>query len=168
MKKQLPIIIGIIGFILTIAGTFLLPGNSQKVLFLLGSIFLFYSSFLEKHMFFAILEVIVLAGTLIAFAPVSMVLKAGLPIVMSILAIILLISRGMLKDPENILGFIGLLLLAIGYAISNPIVYLISGVLLAIYSYFSYRRGARIALLFMILNSVFAITSAFGIYRLYF
>lgn len=158
--------LGVIGLLLIIYGNFLPPHNTQKGLFLVGCIFLLTSSVLEKNKFFSILQIVVLSGTLIAFAPVSLVFKAGVPISLSILAIIYFMLQGMLSDSLTIVGCLGLLFLAAGYAISNPIVYLLGGLFLTIYSYYSYKQGVNIALIFAILNAVFTVTAGVGVYRL--
>jgi len=163
-KKYLNISIGVLGLILVIAGTFLPPQLTQKLLFIFGVFLLIISSALEKHQFFAILETVVLVGSLVAFTSMSMATKVVIPIAFSILAIIYFATRGMLRDYVSIIGCIGLLFLATGFAISTPIVYFLGGLALTIYSYISYCRGASIALLFTILNAVFTVASAIAIF----
>lgn len=167
-SKSLPIFIGVFGLGLIIFGTFLPPILAQKILFSSGCLLLLCSSIMEKHTFFAVLQVVALIGSLVAFTSFSPGLKAALPIAVSILALIFFITKGMLKQRENIFGCLGLLFLAAGYAVSNPIVYMLGGIFLSTYSYFSYRRGARIAMLFLVLNIVFTFTSMLAVYRMYF
>ncbi|MCK4608892.1 MAG: hypothetical protein KAT71_05390 [Gammaproteobacteria bacterium] len=158
--------LGVIGLLLIIVGTFLTPTTTQKLLFTAGSVFLLTSSVLEKHEFFAILQVVALCGTLVAFIPVGVMVKAAIPIILTIVAIIYFIRKGLLSDVVMILGCLGLLCLAAGYATSNPIVYFLGGIFLTIYSYLSYRRGHNIALLFTVLNAVFSITAGMAVYSL--
>ncbi len=159
--------LGVIGLTLIIIGNFLPPLLVQKELYMLGSVFLLTSSILEKHTFFVILQVVVLAGTIIAFAPIGAVFKAAVPIGLSIIAIIYFITQGMLKDLHSIVGIIGLVFLAAGYAISNPIIYLLGGFFLAIYSFISYRHGHKIGLIFFILNVVFTCTAGVAVYHMF-
>ena len=168
MKKYLNTSLGILGLTLTIIGTFLDPNLIQKTFFISGASLLLVSSILEKASFFIILEIIVLAGTLVAFFPISTIAKAGVPVTLSIVSIIYLAKQGILHDRVNIVGCLGLLFLATGFAISNPIIYFLGGLTLSIYSYLSYRVSQlTIALLFAILNAVFTVTSVISIIKLF-
>jgi len=160
--------IGIFGLLLVIIGNLISVPVTQKILYLFGSIFLLTSSSLEKNKFFVLLQIVVLAGTLIAFAPVGDGIKAGVPIVLTAIIMVYFAIAGELKNRITILGCLGLLFLAAGYAILNPIVYFLGGAFLTAYSFIVYRQGVQIGLLFAVLNFIFTITSMVSIYHHYF
>jgi hypothetical protein len=166
--KKHKISFGIIGFIFVIMGTLLAPSSlEQKVCYLLGSIFLLTMSSLDLQLYFILLQIVILAGAIVAFFPIPVFYKAAVPIALSIFSVLLFLFKGYLKDPNQIFGCLGLLLLAAGYAVSNPIIYFLGGLVVMIYSYISYRRGIKTALLFALLNLVFSVTSAYAIWQAY-
>lgn len=160
--------IGIIGLLCAITGT-LIPVPEfiflQKFCYLIGSILLVTSSVLEKHRFFILQQLVVLIGTITAFMPVSPIIKAVILVTLSMIAIIYFAATGEFKERVTIVGCLGLLSLALGYAVSNPIVYLLGGVFLTIYSFIVYKKGATIGLLFGVLNFIFSITAGIGVYH---
>jgi len=159
--------IGILGMLIIIAGNLVADLFIQKLCYLCGGMLLFISSLLERHTFFTILQVIIIAGTSIAFAPIDPLYKALLPITLSILAIIYFIKQGYLADRLTWFGCIGILFLAAGYAITHPVIFFLGAIGLTIYSFGVYRRGVAIGLLWGILNAIFALTALVAIYRLF-
>ncbi len=162
----LNVIIGVIGMLLVIYGTLLPVGTPQKAYYLIGAGLMLVSAILERQQFFIILELIIVAGTAIAFAHISNLYKEALPLALSFAALTYLGFRGELKDKLTLFGGMGIIVLALGFAITNPLVYLVGGALLTVYSYFSWKRGVRIAIIWAVLNAVFVLTSVSDVYRL--
>jgi len=162
--------IGVTGLLCAITGT-LIPVPEfallQKFCYLIGSILLVTSSLLEKHRFFILQQSMVLIGAMIAFAPVSPLIKAVILLTLSVAVMIYFAFMGEFKERVTIVGCLGLLSLALGYAVSNPIVYLLGGIFLTIYSFIVYKKGATIGLLFGVLNFIFTITASIGVYNYY-
>ena len=159
------ILIGVIGLLSFIVGT-LMPGSpSQKVYFLIGAILLTVSSYLEKNVFFTVLEAILVIGSILTFLNLSTMTIAIITFVIVIITVIYFAAKGLFKERYLIFGTIGLFFLAIGVGTLNPIAYTIGGFFLVIYAYFSFKKGYQIALLFIILNAIFTITSAIGAYQ---
>ena len=159
------IILGIVGLGLFIVGT-LMPGNpAQKYYFLLGAVLLTISSFLEKNVFFTVLEGIVVVDALMTFCALKPLVTAGITFVIIIATIIYFAKRGDFKERYLIVGTIGLVFLGLGVGLLNPIAYTIGGFFLVIYSLFSILKGFQIAILFLILNLIFTVTSAIGAYQ---
>lgn len=168
-SHKLNIAIGCLGLLVAAYGNLLVQGHPfQKWCYLIGGLLLFLSSILERQTFFTILQFVLSAGAAISFATLSPPLKAAVPITLTVIAIIYFTARGELKDKVLILGCVGLALLALGYAVSNPLINLSGAVALTIFSYLSFRRGIDIALIWTILNVVFTITSAIASYRFLF
>lgn len=162
--------IGVVGLLLTISGTLISVPEfalTQKFFYLAGAILLTTSSLLAKHRFFILQQSVVLVGTMVAFVPVCQAIKAGVLIVLSIAAMIYFAVTGEFKERVTILGCLGLVFLALGYAVSHPIIYLLGGTFLTIYSFIVYKRGVTIGLLFGVLNFIFMITATIGVYNYY-
>ena len=159
------ILVGVIGLLFFIVGT-LIPGSPfQKYFFLVGAILLTISSYLEKNVFFTVLEAIVTIGAILTFLSLSNITIAVITFIIVIITVLYFAAKGLFKERYLIIGTIGLFFLAIGVGTLNPIAYTIGGFFLTIYAYFSFKRGYQIALLFIILNSIFTITSAIGAYQ---
>ena len=122
---------------------------------------------LKKQKFFIALQIIISAGAAVAFTSYPPLYKAAVPIILSILVIIYFIASKQLKDPLTAFGCLGIALLAAGYAVTNPIIFFLGAFILMIYSYGSFRRGVSIALLWAILNGLFAVTAASAVYRMF-
>ncbi len=159
--------VSIIGLILVIVGAMLPPIITQKVFFVSGAVCLLIASCVDRAEFFAFLNAIVLLGTVIAFFHVSVTFKLVLLGIAGVIALGYLFKREYIKTIIDILGCVGLLLLAFGYAVSNPFVYLFGGFFLTIYSYTAYKNGVRIGLIFAILNAIFTVMALIGILRLF-
>lgn len=157
--------IGAVGMLLATYANLLTPNLTQKWCYFIAALALLVSSVLERHKFFAILQIIVVAATAIAFTSFSLWTKAALPVSLSILSIVYFIYTGECKDRLTAFGCLGILLLAIGYATINPIAFLFGALVLMIYSYTSFQRGVTIALLWAILNAMFSITASIAIYH---
>jgi hypothetical protein len=166
-NHRLNIGLGVIGMLVIIAGT-LLPLPTQKICYLIGGLFLLVSSILEKQLFFSLLQTVISFGALIAFAPISVFLKAASPICLSIIIIFYFIHRGLLHDRLHQIGCLGLIFIAVGYAISHPLVYFLGGLCLIIFSFGAFRRGIQLGLLWGILNAVFSFTSGVATYKSFF
>lgn len=160
------IAIGVLGMLIASYANLLSHGDTQKLSYLISAVLLLLSSILERQKFFIALQIIIVSGTLIAFAPIGVFLKASVPILLSMFAIIYFIATGQWKDRVTGFGCLGIAILAVGYAVTNPVIYFLGAFILAIYSFISYRRGITIALVWAILNVMFAITAAVGIYKM--
>ena len=165
-NHKINIAIGVFGMLIACYANFLVPSNLQKLSYLIAAILLFTSSILERQKFFIILQIIIIVGTAIAFTSFSTPLKALFPITLSVLAIIYFFLDGKLHDRLTLLGCLGIILLATGYAITNPIVYFLGSLVLMVYSFISYQRGVTIALVWAILNALFTVTSLVAVYYL--
>jgi hypothetical protein len=164
-KLNVNLLIGLVGMLIVIGGTLISPGTTQKVLYLIGAVFMLVSAALERQLFFVILQVVIVVGAAVAFTHWPILVKAMVPLAFSIAALIYFYFTEALHDRLTQVGCGGLIAIALGFANSSPIIYLIGGVLLAIYGFWSFRRGVKIAMLWAILNSIFALTSLVAIYH---
>lgn len=158
--------IGIIGMTIACLGNLTHDLNIQKWCYLLGAMFLFTSSALERQKFYIALQIIIGTGAAIAFSHLGVWEKASVPIILSIFTIIYFIVTKQLKDPLTAFGCLGIVILAAGYAVTNPLIFFTGSLVLMVYSFISYRRGVTIALLWAILNAVFVATASLAVYRM--
>jgi len=169
--------IGIFGMISAVAGS-LVEGGSllQKVLFLVGGTTMTITAFVSKHKMYSALEVIVVIGTLLAFfSSLSTYSRYAIMLLPAIFAIVYLLKvKYFHGDKFGIVGGIGLVLLACGFAtdaLFMPVVFysllFVSALFLALYSLLQivfYRT--KIAWLWMILNIVFAFGPAMNLIKM--
>lgn len=160
------ITVGIVGMLIACYGNLLNFSDTQKWCYLVGAILLLISSSLERQIFFIALQIIIAAGAAIAFAPIGLFFKAALPIILSVSAIGYFVVTGQFKDRLTALGCLGIAMLATGYAISNPIAYFLGALILMIYAFLSFRRGVTVAIIWTILNAVFAVTALHAVYSM--
>lgn len=156
---QITFTLAIIGLLITIAGNFFDISVTKKLCYLVGALFLLVTALLEENTFFTILEIILSIGAAVAFLPISLIWKSGIPICLGTLAATYFSFTGQLKDYLTWLSVIGVLICTWGYALTNPMVYVLGGAVVTVYSFCSFRRGETIALAFGILNSVFTLTA---------
>lgn len=156
---QITFTLAIIGLLITIAGNFFDISITKKLCYLIGALMLLVTALLEENTFFIILEIILSVGAAIAFLPISFIWKSGVPICLGVLAATYFSFSGQLKDYLTWLSVIGVLICTFGYALTSPMIYVLGGAVVTVYSFCSFRRGETIALAFGVLNSVFTLTA---------
>ncbi len=161
--KWTSINLGIIGLLFAIVGNLYPETMMQKHLYLGCGILLLMSAALEKAEYFIALEVVVIVSAFLAYLPEHGALKMAVPLVLSLFSIVYLYYRGLLQSSHSLLGVAGLVFLGLGYATLNPIIYLLGGVVLTVYSAISYYKGVSIALLWAVLNAIFSFTALFSL-----
>jgi hypothetical protein len=162
--KRFGLALGIVGLGLAIIGNLYPDTQTQKVLYLLGGILLTITAVIEGQAYFIALEAIVIVSASLAFIPGYFFLKAMLPLALTALFLLYLNRNPHSTEKVDHLGTCGLVLLALGYAITHPLLYLAGGIVLTVYSYRAYRAGVSIALLWAVLNAVFSLTAFYAVY----
>jgi hypothetical protein len=155
--------IGTIGLFCAIIGNLYPATMLQKHLYLAGGVLLFISALLEKEEYFITLEVVVIISALLAYLSEYNELKMAVPLFLSFMSVAYLYYRKLLGSTLSLLGVAGLVFLGLGYATLNPLIYLTGGLVLTLYSTLSYFKGVGIALLWAILNAVFAMTACYAL-----
>ncbi len=156
---------GVIGMCFPIYGNFIPPSTTRDTCFVAGSVLMLITSAAEKESFFTALQLIILAGAGAAFTPFTTLVKAIFPITTAIVCLGYFAYTGKLKCRLTQFGCLGIIILALGYAVSNPFLYLAGGSILAVYSFASFKQGVEIALLWAVLNTVFAGAALYNIVR---
>lgn len=158
------LVLGGLGVVLTILGVLVGFSLTQKCLFFLGALALLITAVRDNHKYFVLLEVVVIIGTLVAFFPITVAVKSGIMLVLSLVALVAL-KRDF--KPESAIAWVsvaGILTLALGYAISDPWIYLIGGVLLTIYALAEIQKGIQIAWFWLILNGLFSVSAVLAVF----
>jgi len=156
---------GVIGMVLVIAGTFFDVSLAQKLLFFVGTLLLAITAYADRHPIFGALVTVLILGSGVAFFPVSLAWKAAPPIIVALALIYQLIKSGQLNDLNERVGATGIIVLAIGYAISHPAVYLAGGVLVTLYASVSFARGVKIGIIWAVMNGVFSCSAGWALLR---
>ncbi len=160
--------LGVVGMLIIIAGTLTTSVYPQKICYLVGGLFLLLSSILERQLFFSLLQIVISSGALIAFASIPRFFKALVPISLSVFVILFLFKKGLLDDIWNKIGCLGLIFLAIGYAITYPAIYFLGGLFLTLFSFAAVRKGVMLGWIWGCLNAVFTLTSGIALFKLIF
>ncbi len=175
--KKYSLHIAIISMIWLVVGTFLTAGIlAQKLLFLIWAIGLLYSSYLQKNWVFTYLEVVALAGSLLAFFFFDPIYKY---IILGIIWIIIMwfVFKQKLLQKEKywVFWILWLTMLALWYA-SN------SGWNLAFFFWFLWLGSLfmcvysacaihfqkdKLAIIFLVLNILFMISPSIELLRIY-
>ncbi len=166
-RIKISLFAGIIAMVLLVSGTVSESGSIlQKILFVTGATILGITAYLNKQKMFVVLQAVATIGAILAFFPDLPEIKYALMVGSAIIGIVYLSTTGYYKQDEwGILGSIGLVLVAIGFA-TNPVRYPtifgfllgFGGIAIAAYSaigFFKYK--VKISLIWLVLNIIFSI-----------
>lgn len=153
-----------LGLLISSYGVLLSSSDMQKKLFFVGAVFLISSSIVERHRLYIWLQAVVIVGTLSAFLPIQNRMKFLFPVSAGVLYLVVN-RKFLLKRNSELLGAVGVILLSTGFAISHPAVYLSGALVISAYSFGEFRRGVKIALLWLILNLIFAASSIYALFN---
>lgn len=157
------LLLGGLGVVLTILGVVVGASLVQKSLFFLGALALLMTAIRDNHKYFILLEVVVIIGTLVAFFPISPFVKGSIMLTLSLIALWALKNELQLESGVAWVSVAGILVLALGYAVSDPWIYLVGGILLTIYALAELQKGVQIAWFWLVLNGLFSISAVLAV-----
>jgi len=160
--ERFSLAVGIIGMCLLILGNFVPPSPLRQLCFVTGALLMSLTALMRGDVFFSTLQFVVVAGALLSFAPFSALLRALIPIGFSLIGVGYFIYRKVYTHKNMITGTLGMVILAIGYALTHPLIYCAGGACLAIYSWVAMKQGNPIAWLWFVLNIVFTAAALFN------
>lgn len=175
--KILSLIIGIIAMILLVVGTIAHGGSLiQKILFVIGAPILGITAFANKQKMLTALQLVATIGAIIVFFPIiSEIGKYLILVGASLIAIIYLIKSDYYKtDKYGLIGSIGLLFIAGGFA-TDATIHLVlfsillgvGGLIVALYSWLNFvHYKTKIALIWVVLNIIFSINPILNLLKL--
>src|SRR3990167_8179713 len=119
-KLKVNLLIGLIGMLVIILGTLISPGIMQKELYLVGAILMLLSAALERQLFFVILQVVIVVGAAVGITHWPFLVKAIVPLICGMAALLYFYFTNLLHDRLMQVGCAGLIVIALGFANSNP------------------------------------------------
>jgi len=162
-----PIILASIGMLCGIVGSVFPMLPAQKWLFLANAFLMTPLPLVRKDTMLSALQVVSIVGAVVGAVTMTKPLQYGLPIGTAAVAVGFLWWSGDLCNWRNRIGSCGIAALATGYATQNPIIYLIGGLVLCVYTWLAFKDGQKIALLWFTLNGIFVFTSIWAVVRDY-
>lgn len=168
--------LGVLAMIGQVAGVTFLAGGSlqQKSLFLADSAVLLVLAYANRQRLLSAVNVVIVISEALAFVP-SLSVPDALGVTMPLSAVLILylaITKHYHDEPVGIIGTIGFILLAFGFALngaSSPLLSWLTlgfgGLVLALYSsmhYLHYR--VKVQLVFAVLNGFFCISPLYALF----
>lgn len=145
--------LGVIGGLISLLGLNHIPAQTY---FVIGSSLLLLTSIHFYLLYFIALEIILIAGHGAILLGIGSVIQLALPILLSLQLLLFYFLSGRLTNIYLIIGIVGIAILSIGFSYENQWVFFIGSSTVAIYAFYSAQKK-RIALLWAILNSLFAL-----------
>jgi hypothetical protein len=165
--QHTPLLFGASGLLTCVSGTLLEPSLTQSLLFVAGSGLLAISAWIDSSLYFCLLSALAALSGLVGLLKVPTLIKVSMPLVGAAICFLVLRQKGLLDSFWQLYGGLGLLFLALGYAVVHPALYCTGGFVLCTFATVEFRKGVTIALYWAVLNLVFCGTSALAVYRLY-
>lgn len=151
------LLVGIIGALVILTG---LINNSDELLYVIGALLLLLTALYFHLVYFTALELILLSGHGALLLNLGLTLQVVLPIFLSIqLFIYYLLSGQSLQNIFRLIGISGVALLSVGFAYTNEWLYFFGSLGVTIYAFYKVYIGVPVALLWAILNLIFAIVA---------
>ena len=149
------------GLVLTLAGRWQKqPGWKQQHGYLWGAVLLLISAMLDQEPLLIVFEIVVVIGTSLAFVRWKKLLKSALTIGSGVLGLVVLFATDVPMDWHIIMGMIGLIIGATGFALINDRLQLTSSVLMTIYNAINIWLAVPAAIPFTILNGIYFILTS--------
>lgn len=151
---------GAAGMLVVMAALLWGAGAGQRWLFLIGVIGMTITAIFERHGLYIGLQLVVIAGALAAFLPLSSTARSLVPLAVGVPVIAVLAIRRELGTRSAWLGAVGLAALGVGYAVQHPLGFVLGGALISVFSAVEFRRGFKPALIWLTLNVLFTVLAA--------
>ena len=155
-KTNIFFTLGIIGACILLYGLFNSPG---QIYYVVGSMLLFFTAFYFKIVYFIALEIILMAGHGAILLGIGPYLQIALPVLLCTQLFVYFLLSGQIKNIYILIGIAGIGLLSIGLSYENQWIFFFGSLAVAIYAFYNAFKGIPIALLWAILNSLFAVTA---------
>lgn len=161
-------LLGVIGAFITILG---LTRAHAQLYYVAGSSLLLVTALYFKMFYFIALEMILIAGHGAVLLGIGHNLQVALPVLLCIQLLVYYGLSGQLTNWYILTGIAGIATLSIGFVYVNQWIFFIGSTAIAIYAY-SHSTTRKIALLWAVLNSVFALIAVLellqpGLWRFY-
>lgn len=146
------------GLLLTLAGRWQTKPNwKQQHGYLWGAVLLLISAILDREPLLIVFEAVVVIGTSLAFVGWRKSIKSTLTISSGVIGLISLFVWQVPVDWHILMGMVGLMIGATGFAIINDKLQLTSSVLMTTYNAINIWLGIPAAIPFTLLNGIYFI-----------
>jgi hypothetical protein len=152
---QLIFLGGIIGSFILIFG--LLSQKSPQVCYIIGSVSLLLAAINFRLIYFIALEMILIAGHSAVLLGINPVLQLALPVLLTIQLLAYCFLSGQLNNFYLLVGIAGVALHSIGFVYENQLIFFFGNLSIAIYAFYCAYEERTVALLWAILNTLFAL-----------
>lgn len=160
--------IGILGLILLCIGLLVSELWPKNIINVIGIVLLMIYAKQQKNDFFYYAELVVLLGTLLNVAQINTTILMIVMIIASILVLFKIFSFPYYRTHvlDSIIGLIGLFGLAFGFSTGNNWGFIIGGFFIALYGFIGFFKGVGSALIFAILNLIFAGIAIYALFSI--
>lgn len=156
--SRLFIFLGIFGALIILYGLI----QANELYYVIGAVFLLITAIYFNLTYFVALELILLAGHGASLFDMGLVLQVVLPIFLSIqLFFYFLFTGELFQNIFRLIGLLGVCILSVGFAYSNEWMYFFGSLGVTIYAFYKVYNKVYIALIWAILNLIFAVSSLF-------
>ncbi len=125
--------------------------------YVIGSAFLLITSIHFKLIYFIALEIILMAGHGAILLGIGTIIQLALPLLLCLQLLTFYFLSGQLNNFFLITGILGIAILSIGFSYENQWIFFLGSFFVAVYAFYTVYKGKPVALLWAILNSLFAI-----------
>lgn len=153
------LVLASIGAVITLFGT---SQDSFQLFYVLGASLLLITAIYYNLLYFIALEMILMSGHATLLFGIGSILQIALPLLLSAQLLFFYFLSGRLNSIFLFIGIIGIALISLGFAYNNQWVYFFGSAAIAAYAFYSSKTN-KAALLWAILNTVFALISLYKI-----
>ena len=157
-KDKLFLLCGVLGSYILLFG---LGQTPAQLYYVVGSALLLLTAIHYKLIYFIALEMILIAGHGATLLQIGSMLQLALPILLTVQLLTFYFLSGRLNNLFLIIGITGIAVLSTGFTYENQWIFFLGSSAIAIYAFYCFYRGKTIALLWALLNSLFALISIF-------
>ncbi|MBA2656872.1 MAG: hypothetical protein H0U70_07780 [Tatlockia sp.] len=158
MKDNLFLLNGFVGSCILFMG---LVQNPAQLYYVIGSSLLLITALHFKLIYFIALELIIIAGHGASFLHIGTTMQVAMPSLLTLQLLAFYFLSGQLNNIYLLVGIAGIALHSAGFAYANQWIFFFGSLLIAIYAFYAYFKGKKVALLWAILNSLFTLTAAY-------
>ncbi len=134
-----------------------------QLYYVIGSTLLLFTALHFRLIYFIALELIIIAGHGASLLQIGTTLQIAMPSLLTLQLFAFYCLSGQLSNIYLLIGIAGIAFHSIGFAYANQWIFFLGSMSIAIYAFYSYKKGKKVALLWAVLNTLFALTAVYKI-----
>lgn len=158
LKDGLFLLSGIVGSCILFIG---LVQTTPQLYYVIGSTLLLFTALHFRIIYFIALELIIIAGHAASFLHIGTAMQIAMPSLLTLQLFAFYFLSGQLNNIFLLIGIAGIAFHSVGFAYENQWIFFFGSLSIAIYAFYAYYKGRKIALLWAILNSLFTLTAVY-------